>query len=184
MWHSYKSENISEVHYSLKKFPQDFCMLDLAGKLHEIMDNGLSGIYNKWCWIPKICAQGESIDYSLNYATLAWCEGVIWFKALVHWISQLWDIFWYTVNLTGPRLPLFICKRISELFSLLWVTWLPNGKDVSQSLLHLTCPQQPTSLSPFPSCIPYLHVFPRSNHHLYANGFCVIYIWMDLIPKL
>lgn len=109
MWHSCKSENISEAHYSLKNsfvFFWDLCMLDLAGKLHEIMDNGLSGIYYKWCWIPEICAQGKSIDYSLNYALLAWCEVVIWFRALVHSISQLWVIFWYT-----EQLPLFICKN-------------------------------------------------------------------------
>lgn len=62
---------------------------------------------------------------------------------------------------------------------------LPNQKNISQSLPHLTSLQQPALLSTFPSCIQgYFHPLLWSNHHAYADGFWIIYIWLDLTSKL
>ena len=48
---------------------------------------------------------------------------------------------------------------------------------LSQSLTHLTSPQQPTFPRTSSSCILwYLHLLPWSDHHLYADGFSVISI--------
>lgn len=91
------------------------------------------------------------------------------------------------MNSIGPRLLLSICQRVSKLFPLLWVTRLPNQKNISQSLPHLTY-SATANIAKLPSFLyPMISSStPMSKYHLLCWWFLshMYLIWMDFISKL